>query len=271
MKEIQKEITLQYNGYLNTPTLWKGELEGLNQLSLNSVESHQFLTNEPLEKRLGKRVERFVTKELQQHQDVKVLAENIQINDNKITIGELDAIISNNQQSVHLEIVYKFYLYDKSVGTSELDHWIGPNRNDSLVQKLTKLKEKQLPLLYKEQTKTQLTRLDFDVTAMIQQVYFKAQLFLPYSNEAINNYPFINNNCIKGYYIKYSNLNCFKTNYFYLPSKLNWLIDVHENVVWKSFDNIQNEIDLLIEQQLSPLCWIKQPNGELHKMFIVWW
>ena len=44
---------------------------------------------------------------------------------------------------IHLEIVYKFYLYDNTIGTSEIDHWIGPNRNDSLREKLEKLKSKR--------------------------------------------------------------------------------------------------------------------------------
>jgi len=53
-----------------------------------------------------------------------------------------------NNKPIHLEIIYKFYLYDPSIGLTQLDHWIGPNRRDSLVKKLTKLKQKQLPLLY---------------------------------------------------------------------------------------------------------------------------
>ena len=80
--------------------------------------------------------------------EIKILAENVQIQNEKTTVGEIDCILTTAKKPVHLEIIYKFYLYDKSVGTNELEHWIGPNRRDSLVSKLNKLKDKQLPLLY---------------------------------------------------------------------------------------------------------------------------
>ena len=56
----------------------------------------------------------------------------------KITIGEIDCLIEYLNKYIHLEIVYKFYLYDEHINTGELDHWIGPNRKDSLVFKLNK-------------------------------------------------------------------------------------------------------------------------------------
>jgi uncharacterized protein len=31
------------------------------------------------------------------------------------------------------------------------------------------------------------------------------------------------------------------------------------------------KIELLIQNKTSPLCWIKQPNGEVSKFFIIWW
>ena len=66
---------------------------------------------------------------------------NYQIQNKKTTVGELDFILQKNHSPIHLEVIYKFYLYDDTFGNSEIEHWIGPNRNDNLVKKLTKLKE----------------------------------------------------------------------------------------------------------------------------------
>jgi len=62
-------------------------------------------------------------------------------------VGELDCLILRDKKPIHLEVIYKFYLYDASVGDTEIAHFIGPNRKDSLIEKLTKLQEKQLPIL----------------------------------------------------------------------------------------------------------------------------
>ena len=122
---------------------------GLPQIKLNkqNINSTNLAVKQKL--RLGHLVERFVSHELHYSKNIEVLAENIQIKQEKVTIGEIDCLLKYKQTPIHLEISYKFYLYDESVGASELEHWIGPNRKDSLIEKITKLKTKQLPLLYK--------------------------------------------------------------------------------------------------------------------------
>ena len=57
-------------------------------------------------------------------------------------------------QLIHLEVSYKFYLYDENLGKLESEKWIGPNKRDSLVQKTAKLKSKQLPILFHKETIT---------------------------------------------------------------------------------------------------------------------
>ena len=65
-----KNIQLQYQGYLNTPLLWKqNEILGLKQLELSKHRANQFNESIPENLRLGKRVERFVHSELIQHQN----------------------------------------------------------------------------------------------------------------------------------------------------------------------------------------------------------
>lgn len=266
-----KDIQLQYQGFLNTPQLWKSDIIfGLKQLDLPKIDVIPF--NESIEKklRLGKRVERFVSNLLKQHEGFKILSENCQIQNKKTTIGEIDCIVKKDNQPIHIEIVYKFYLYDNSRGSSELIHWIGPNRNDNLFKKLTKLKEKQFPLLFKSQTKPLLKDLNLIGANIFQQVYFKAQLFLPY-NFKLETYTLVNKECIVGFYVRYTELEQFKKCKFFIPSKINWLQEVQTQTSWINFEQFSTKLDPIIKNNTSPLCWIKHPNGELEKFFVVWW
>ncbi len=132
---------------------------------------------------------------------------------------EIDCLIKYLKKYIHLEIVYKFYLYDKHIDTGELDHWIGPNKKDSLVFKLNKLKNKQLPLLHHFKTKELLEKTPLNIDKISSMVFFKAQLFVP--KELINNtFKLINNKCIIGYYIGMSEYKSLSNCDFYMPNKL---------------------------------------------------
>ncbi len=215
-------------------------------------------------------VERFVSHELSYHNTIEILAENIQIKHDKVTIGEIDCLIKHTHTPIHLEIIYKFYLYDESVGNSELEHWIGPNRKDSLIEKITKLKTKQLPLLYKPETEQLLEQHELDVNNIQQQVYFKAQLFVPYQMLGMS-LRLINNQCIQGYYLHFNDLEQLNNYQFYIPIKLDWLTDVHNDVNWLDYNEGIKTIEESIIQERAPLCWIKSKNNTLQKVFVVWW
>ncbi|MEE9430106.1 MAG: DUF1853 family protein [Melioribacteraceae bacterium] len=259
----------QYQGYLNTPLLWMNPVFGLKQLKIPTKITSVFNETIPNNLRLGKRVERFVSHDFKQHETIDILIENIQIQNEKITIGELDCILKLDKEPIHLEIVYKFYLFDKKVGTTEFDHWIGPNRNDSLVAKLTKLKEKQLPLLYNPHTKPILDSLNLKIDDLKQFVCFKAQLFIPYQKEV--KFTRLNKECVYGFYVHISEVIQFTDCKFYIPSKINWLLEVHTQVKWLTYSVFLDEIHQITKKKTAPLCWIKFPNGKLQKFFVVWW
>jgi hypothetical protein len=266
-----KDIQLQYEGFLNTPVLWKGDnIYNLKQLELNPIPNAGFEGTITKNLRLGKRVERFVSNQLQQYSQISILTENTQIQNGTTTVGEIDFILQISQTPIHLEVIYKFYLYDETVGNSELDHWIGPNKKDSLVEKLTKLKNKQLPLLYNSYTIPLLKKLQLDFSKIEQEVYFKAQLFIPFHMENIN-FEYINTNCIKGFYIHYDDLEQFKLCKFHIPSKINWLQEIQINLNWLTYEKFSSKVISILNQETSPLCWMKKPNGEVIKFFITWW
>ena len=215
-------------------------------------------------------MERFVSAELKQNIDIEILLENTQIKQEKITIGEIDCILKQNGVPIHLEIIYKFYLYDPNVGTTEIDHWIGPNRKDSLKQKLNKLKVKQLPLIYNEHAKTVLNAIDVNAKDILQRVRFKAQLFMPYQGDH-DHFNLLNRDCLKGFYVHYSKIGEFSYCQFYIPNKIDWLIEVQLDADWINFMEFKKLISQTIKEEIAPLCWIKHPKGVTEKFFVVWW
>ncbi|MGJ8731497.1 DUF1853 family protein [Cellulophaga fucicola] len=271
MDTNSKDIDLQIIGYASTPFLWtKQTVLDLKQLEYKEQNNIPFNESVPLNLRLGKRVERYVSAELKNNKTISILAENIQIQNDKLTIGEIDCILKQDNRLYHVEIIFKFYLFDATVGTTELEHWIGPNRNDTLIKKLTKLKEKQLPLLYNIHTKPTLDALNIEANDIEQRVFFKAQLFTPYKRETIV-FNTLNEDCVQGFYINVKELGQFNDCKFYIPSKVNWLQNPQAQVNWLQYNNFTSKIHTLVADKKSPLCWIKFPNGKLQKFFVVWW
>lgn len=271
MNRSTKDIQLRYEGFLQTPNLWMGNtMQNLEQFDLKIQRPTAF--QDPISKglRLGKLIERFVSHQIKLDNSISILAENIQIHQNKITLGELDLLLLQGKQPVHLEIIYKFYLYDERIETSELDRWIGPNRRDSLVQKLNKLTNKQLPIIAHEETQNYLNRYNLIPENIHQKVCFKAQLFVPFSKTS-SSYPIINSDCIAGFYVNLKELALFKECKFYIPAKLDWLVVPKTDVTWLSYEHFILEVNTLLPKKLAPLCWMKKTNGEMSKFFAIWW
>lgn len=265
-----KNIQLQYQGFLNTPLLWKtNALNGIYQLKLTDNSPHKLTDISFPNIRLGKRVEQFVMSYLTQFKNIEIVTKNAQIQNGKITVGELDCILKMNSTPIHLEIVYKFYLYDPSTGSDELSHWIGPNRNDNLLKKLYKLADKQLPLLYTKHCSPLLEQLSLLPRNIQQRVYFKAQLFVPYQQKVT--FTLLNKECLQGFYVYIKEMQQFNLCKFYIPCKMDWLLEVQTQVTWISYENFLSQLTVLIDQKKAGLYWFKFPNGTIHKFFVVWW
>ncbi len=258
----------RFLGFQNTPFLWNNELLGLEQFKITDFSQSIDVKIED-STRLGNYIERLVSYQLQQQKNIQIIDENIQIIHNKIILGEIDSILFKDNQPIHLEVAYKFYLYDPTVGTRFLEHWIGPNRRDSLLLKLNKIREKQFPLIYTQVCRHLLESLNLEANCIQQCTYFKAQLFIPYKQHI--DFPFLNQECLTGYYIYKNQLNDFQNCKFYLPKKLDWIISPHERVDWLNFDKTKIRIQEFHNKKSAPLCWVKQANGEILKLFVVWW
>lgn len=192
------------------------------------------------------------------------------ISKNRITIGELDYIFQDRRtrEITHIELIFKYYLYDPNF-EKEPDRWIGPNRKDTLVKKLEKLRGQQFPLLFREETRKSVEPITGPVE---QQVCFKASLFVPL--DSLNQeLPLINNAGIIGYWIKKERFSeeAYGRHQFYSPKKANWPIDPKYCCTWYSYQEIFEMICPMLSQQISPLLWMKKDNGSTERFFVVWW
>lgn len=260
-----------FEGYQQTPLLWNGVLQGMRQYQLLSTNA-EFIPSDTSKKlRLGRWVERFVIHQIHHSSELQLLSDSLQIRRDKHTLGELDVLFKNKSQPAHLECVYKFYLYDHTKSYKNiLDPWIGPNRTDALVQKLDKLRLKQLPLLHHPITQTYLNELGYSSLDIEQVVQFKAQLFLPLDHFNIELGP-LNRNCISGFHCHFKNLVNFKAFKFYVPRKLDWLAIPQLEVDWLGFKEAYKNIKDQCAMHRSPMIWLKDPEDNLQKAFFTWW
>lgn len=238
----------------------------LSELNLANDLEFQLPTNI----RLGHLVEKIVSELIKSSVNFKVHYENIQIIEDKKTIGEIDFIIENlnRKELIHLELAYKFYLYDPSISSEPINNWIGPNRNDSLGEKLEKLKIKQFPLLYHSSTASKFNNITIDKVS--QSLCLLVSLFVPYEFK-IKLSP-VYEKAIKGYYLdlaQFISLNNSEKSY-YLPSKKEWGMDASENEIWTDFKAVENQINTSIKEKQALLCWQKY-QGTYLTFFIVWW
>ncbi len=263
---------LRYQAYLRTPQLWlEGVLSSYPQVTLSQNPPSFPETPPPQRKRLGKLVESYVYHQLQHTPDIVWIADGLQIQQERRTLGEIDALYYHKGKVIHLEVAYKFYLYDtQAENATPLERWIGPNRNDSLSQKLQKLATKQFPLLHHPASATTLRDFGLGATEIEQRISCKGQLFVPYQQPEID-VPPLNPACIAGFHLPFAELDALDHYRLYVPDKLDWLIEPHVGVEWLEFAAAQAQIAAQISSRRSPIVWWRSSKGEFGKCFVRWW
>lgn len=270
------KLKKQFLGFMNTSPLFD-ELNSLKQfkLDINEIKNFDFTKLKISDKlSLGRRVERFFEFYIKESENYELIKNNIQIikklENHKHTLGELDFIIydKNQKKYLHIEHVYKFYLYDESI-ENEIDRFIGPNNNDTFSKKISKLTKKQLPLLYKDETKEYLN--EIDINSIEQRVCLKAKIYVPRHllNKKI---PIINNACISGFYLKYEEFieeSTYKDYEYFLPYRFDWVNDSSSNEIWLSYEAILYEIELFLNLKKSPLVFLKNKKDNKTQSFFV--
>jgi hypothetical protein len=244
------------------------DLQPFNLSELNLATELEFQL--PTNLRLGHLVERIVAELIRSSTNYEMLYENIQLIEGKKTIGEIDFIIEEikSKTLIHVELAYKFYLFDPNISSKTINNWIGPNRNDSLKEKLEKLKRKQFPLLYHNCAKSKFNNIKIDEVS--QALCLLVSLFIPYEYKA--DFSPIYKKAIKGYYLNMETFISFdhSVRSYYIPLKKEWGMDPSENEIWTDFNGIEKNINTSIKEKQATLCWQKYKDSYL-AFFIVWW
>jgi hypothetical protein len=263
---------LRYEGFSQTPPLWGEEtVSPFPQIKLVGSSPSGNVPVVFKNHRLGKLVEEFAFHQLKDQDGITWIADNLQIRDNRRTVGEIDALYYDHNVPVHLEVAYKFYLYDTLEDHDHpLAYWIGPNRKDNLFYKLSKLHGKQFPLLHNALTKPYLDRYELAGDGIEQRLCFRAQLFVPYQNGNVN-FGDLNPDCVVGNYLSHQKLALFKGLKFHLPAKLDWLVAPHHAVEWIGYQSFADEINRYVLEERSPLVWVRHGEGDFRRWFVVFW
>ncbi|MEW7278342.1 DUF1853 family protein [Aquimarina sp. 2201CG1-2-11] len=272
-------IRNEYLGFLSSFPLW--EEESLFEIPLFDFEGISTIPPQLDEEKfglhenevLGKRIESFFDFYIKKSERYRTLVKNKQVFDNRVTIGELDFIQFDQKENsvLHVEFVYKFYLYNCLV-KNELNRWVGPNMNDTLINKIEKLKNKQFPLLYKDETREILDNLGIRRDSIQQKIAFMGCLFVPLSmhNQKV---PYLNNNCIVGFWLKSESFvkEVYGAFQFFIPIKKDWIVNPKNCNDWLTYKNARQQIEILLFKKRSPLVWMKISKTKYQRFFIVWW
>ena len=265
----------QFSGFLDTPQIWdKTEAFPYPAYNLKKLDLQELPENIHLPPTmvLGKRMERFFRFYVTHYSEERIIAHNEQIISEKRTLGELDFLLKNENtgQVSHVELVYKFYLYDPEI-PAEAERWTGPNHRDNLSRKLDRLLKKQFPLLHREETRPLLDRLGIKAENVEQKICFKANFFLPWDHPSNRDDASFATAQGRWLHAGEFDKSKFGSAQFFSPKKPDWPILPQNNSRWYRFEEIQEQINPLLEKEQSPLIWMKTHKGEFQRFFVVWW
>ncbi len=279
----------RFKAFYQTSSFWQGTLGGLKQFPLSNFNfNHLGQRTETLELPaipagtvLGKRAEYFFRFCAEQSSNYKVLLANEQIYRGNRTLGELDYILYDlhNKRTLHVELVYKFYIYEPGkpyysnyltpAQNRELACYVGPNRRDYFIKKFEHLKNNQLPLLSIPETQAHLKTLQIEAAAMEQQVCFLAHVYIPRAMWS-HDFKYLNKRCIKGYYMdEFAFAKAETTHTYYLPEKKQWKMMAQPLQESYSFQEVLPLVQDSLKRGFAPLVWMKKEDLGMESFFVV--
>ncbi len=266
-------VTSQFAGFLNTPPLWQNKLFGIQQFEFPKVTLNLLQPKAlPDNLRLGHQIEYVFKQLVESSKAYDLVLHNLPIRQEKRTLGEIDFILKDNTNNalIHVELTYKFYIIDLEI-SDPIHKLIGPNKRDTFFLKKEKIKNLQFPLLHSKEGANALRAINIDHKTIEHQCCFKAQLFQPYSS-VVDIGP-LNRDCLAGYWIRFDEFSksTFVRTQYYIPTKSEWVIDLHDLVNWTSHDEIMAHVKLNHLQEFATMLWLKKSNNEFEKLFVVWW
>lgn len=270
----QEQLLKLVTGFLNTPPLWRNQQFGISQFEFPAIDLSAFQPRAISAKiRLGHQMEQLFKQLIDYGTAYEVLLHNLPVKKGKRTVGEIDFILKNTQSEalLHIELTYKFYIINPEI-SEPIHQLMGPNKRDMFFTKMEKIKNKQFELLHSKEGVKVLYNNDININDVIHKACYKAQLFAPYRSNQVHIRP-LNTNCISGYWMRFElfQTSAFKGYQFYIPNKLQWVIEPHKEVSWIPHFETLMDVNLRMLKENSPMVWMKRSATEFEKFFVVWW
>lgn len=173
---------------------------------------------------LGAYFETLVAFGMEHQPESTILATNLQVREDKLTIGEFDFILHTPSSPSHVEVAVKFYLQTHS--SSEWHHWIGPRAHDRLDNKMDKLLQHQLRLSTHPSGQKMLESIGIDYVD--PKLLFKGYFFYPYDQYISGQMVaplHANPHHLKGWWCRINEIDKLKhySCLWAIPNKLSWL------------------------------------------------
>lgn len=269
----------RFKGFLSAPQfLPEGEHVGNFEFP-SDINFEQVEVAEPRPGlRLGHVAEHFFEAAIQCTYRYKLLDSHIQVIVEGRTLGELDYIIFDRESrtTTHVELAFKFYLFDPAISGPEAARWMGPNQNDSLLLKLKKLHGRQFPLLLHPAAQILLSQKGIAAGAIQQALCIKGHFFVPFDFQGSLPSAYIN--MVTGVWMRrtdFAQAN-LQGSVFAPVQKRDWFIDLTKDTpdtcfTWMDKATAIDHIDASHRSGRSLMIWSKHPDHTYQRICVVWW
>ena len=263
-----------FYGFINTKYVKENLMKDIDAFSISYPRNDKLvLPLFPERLMLGKRAERYFSALIDASDHYDMVIENVQVFNQNRTIGEFDFIVRrrSDNQLIHVELVYKFYLYVSHSDRDELAEWVGPNRSDSLRLKVDKLAAKQFPLLSTPDGKSRLNEYNLSSSEIVQQLAFYANLFLPMNDQECTHT--MNQDAIEGCWGRIEDVKSVHSDEdrYFVPDKFDWFIRSVPDVDWYSIEIALDLLTFQLKNSRSPMLWKISQDEKFERLFIVCW
>ncbi|MDG2071199.1 MAG: DUF1853 family protein [Pseudomonadales bacterium] len=221
--------------------------------------------------RLGRHFEQLIQFWLHHQPHKNLLAANLQVNDTGRTFGEFDLLMTQDDgQPEHWELAIKFFL---ATGNHQNPlNWYGPNPDDSLGSKYTRLVEHQLQLSRNPAAMALLNKMGISVATTL--CFLKGRLFYPYTEFIAENFCFpdiVNPGHEKGWWLPLASLTTHldDTRRYAILDKQYWLAPIQQDVKDQTITDLSTLLHLPEAQMATLVAVLDEQGTEISRGFIV--
>jgi len=246
-------------------------------LLIPDVQAIQDTLNAPLKRHtLGAYFEHLLDIILMENPDISHLEKNIQVFEEKRTVGEFDFLFRFRNKPTHLEVAIKYYL-----GFGDLNHpenWLGPKTIDRLDLKLDKMLGHQMKLSETPAGQEKLSAMGFQGVEAMGLI--KGVLFYPFDQWQAENFSCpetINLDHLKGWWLHFPERAqvLSMSEQWIILQKPHWLsVQAYEQTSVMNSSELDHWVQDYFAEKTMPVqvCAVDMQDGqfqEKHRGFIV--